>query len=430
MTVPAPPAGRLAVRADRALTAAGLTGPFRRDAALAVLLAAVTVLLLAVASADPVVTDLVGPVPATVQALVAGQTLLLCLRRVAPGSCLMLVAVAQAALSLLAPLEVTVRGPATAVAAYTCGTALPARRTGWLVALAALAETGGIVLAAARAGGGTGSTPAEVVSGVAVLAVGALAGSWVATRRRYLELVELRAGEAVAVQRARADAAVRRERTRMARELHDIAAHHLSAMVVQAGVVEQLVERDPPTARRTAGELRQQGRRTLRDLRTVVGTLREPGVVEDPGTDAPVPGLAGLDRLVDQVRALGTPVVLECRGEQPAPAPIADVTCHRVVQEALANAREHAPGAAVRVAVTTAPGRVLVEVENDPPLSPAAAREPRDGTRGYGLVGMRERAQLVGATFEAGPTTEGGWRVRLAVPVEQDEPDTTTEDTA
>ena len=420
--VPARP-DRLSAWFDRLGNAAGLRGRFRRDCALAVLLALLMAALPAVVLADPAVGGLLRPESAAVRAsfvLLIGQTLLLCLRRVAPELCVVLVVLVQGVISALLPLEATLNGPATAVAVYTCATLLPTRRTAWLVAGAALVGSGGVLVALVR-----DPAPAwgitQLLTGVVVLAAAALVGVSVATRRRYVELVRVHAAEALAAQRRRAEAAVGRERTRMARELHDIAAHHLSGMVVQAGVVEQLVDRDPERARRIAGEVRRQGRRTLRDLRMVVGTLREPGTGGRPEDDDPVPGLAELDRLVETARALGTPVDLEHRGRAVTAPPITDVTCYRVVQEALANAREHAPGAPVRITVTGAPGQVMIEVGSAPAGDPAE-HPAGDGMRGYGLVGMRERAQLVGAEFEAGPTADGGWLVRLVVPVEPSDP--------
>lgn len=426
LALPAPP-DRTSVWLDRRLTAVGLAGPLGRDIALAVLIALLMVGLLTVvmsAPADPRVSDLVPPAGTWTWAtytIVVVQSLLLGVRRVAPRLCLGLVVALQAAVPLLLPLEATLRGPATAVAAYTCATLLPTRRAGYVVTAAALMESAG-VLAAALSGPGAAAAvvAAQLVSGIGTLAVAALVGAAVATRRRYVELVRVRAAEVIAAQRDRAEAAVGRERTRMARELHDIAAHHLSGMVVQAGVVEQLVDRDPERARRIAGEVRRQGRRTLRDLRMVVGTLREPGTGGHPEDDDPVPGLAELDRLVETARDLGTPVDLERRGPAVTPPPITDVTCYRVVQEALANAREHAPGAPVRISVTGAPGQVAIEIGSAPAGDPAQC-PAGDGMRGFGLVGMRERAQLVGAEFEAGPTADGGWLVRLVVPVEPDD---------
>jgi signal transduction histidine kinase len=214
----------------------------------------------------------------------------------------------------------------------------------------------------------------------------------------------------------------------MARELHDIAAHHLSGMVVQTAVVERLIDRDPRAAKEAAAWIRAQGKETLHNLRLVVGALREPeagagadpDVLEDGG--APVPGLAVLDRLVRTARELGTPVDLVQEGVRQELPPIADVTFYRVAQEALSNAREHAPGAPARVLLRYCKSEVSLDVENEASPTPdhAGAGPSPDGHRGFGLAGMRERAQMIGATFDAGPAPSGGWRVTLRLPLERE----------
>jgi signal transduction histidine kinase len=130
------------------------------------------------------------------------------------------------------------------------------------------------------------------------------------------------------------------------------------------------------------------------------------------GTD-PVPGLADVGGLVEAARASGTEVEERTSGDLPALPPLADVTAYRTVQESLANARRHAPGSAVTLTLDARPTRLALEVEN---RLPAVAPAPAPG---YGLVGMRERAALVGGRLEAGPTGSGTWRVRLELPVEQ-----------
>jgi signal transduction histidine kinase len=199
----------------------------------------------------------------------------------------------------------------------------------------------------------------------------------------------------------------------MARELHDIAAHHLSGMVVQAAVVERLIDRDPQAAKEAAAWIRAQGRETLHNLRLVVGALRGPGG-DDLDEGAPVPGLAVLDRLVRTARELGTPVELVRDGEPVELPPIADVTFYRVVQEALANVREHAPGAPARIVLRYGVADVSLEVENAARPAPDRPRV----NRGFGLAGMQERAQLIGATLDTGPTPSGGWRVALRLPLD------------
>ncbi|OSY36473.1 MULTISPECIES: sensor histidine kinase [Pseudonocardia] len=417
---PVPGRGRLPERFDALLTAAGLIGPFRRDCALGVLVAgmmALVVGLLATGVDPDVAFD--PPGLAALLVLTTAQGLLLALRRTTPVLCLGLVVGMQVVVFAAVPPDLTLRGPAPLIAAYTCGVLLAPRRAARLVPAAALVESIGFVallFPVPSVGALIVPASAQLISAALTYGAATLIGAYIAARRGYVALLRARAAEAERAQRARTDDAVRRERSRMARELHDVAAHHLSGMVVQAAMVERLVDRDPEQARRIAGRVREQGRETLRDLRMVVGALRDPGSTgQAPEDDAPVPGLAALDRLVATTRELGTPVTVERRGEIPELPPIADVAGHRVVQEALANAREHAPGAAVRIVLERVSDELRIEIVNDAPDVPPTG--PGEG-RGFGLVGMRERAQLVGARFEAGPTGPGGWRVCLALRVE------------
>lgn len=424
--VTAPP---LSPRVDAALDGLGLTSPLRRDGALAALVAALSALAaLLPAVVEP--TLAVEPFPGTAVLLLVVQAVLLTGRRVAPQLCLAAV-VGLAVLTpfLLSPGEM-VRGPATTIAVYTCATLLPPRRVVVLVAASVGAECAAIVAATVVGAGPVVGAPVAVVvvqlvSVLLLHAAAALVGLHIATRRRYVEMAGTRAAAEIETHRVRADAAVMRERARMARELHDIAAHHLSAMVVQAAMIEKLVDRDPERAKRTAAAARRQGRETLRDLRMVVGALRDdtPGAEDTgPDGDVPVPGLAELDRLVATHRELGAAVTVEDDGRPTGLAPVADVTGYRVAQEALANARDHAPGAPVRLVLDRAPDTLTLTVEN--PLPAGGPAPVRDG-RGFGLAGMRERAQLVGAEFDSGPTAMGTWRVRLVLRATTDETEET-----
>jgi signal transduction histidine kinase len=250
---------------------------------------------------------------------------------------------------------------------------------------------------------------AAAAQAVAVVALGLVPALVVGSRRAVVaaQASELRA--LAREQDALLATALATQRTEMARELHDIAAHHLAAMVVQASVAERLVDRDPDAARRNIVELRTQGRATLHDLRLVVGALRERGEdaggLEDGG--GPVPGLAALAQLV-----AGTAAELCVVGAPHELPPVADVSVYRVAQEALSNARDHAPGAPVIVRVEHQEGATVLEVRNGPS---ATAPDPRPG--GLGLVGMRERAELIGADLDVGPCRDGGWRVRLEIPL-------------
>ena len=172
---------------------------------------------------------------------------------------------------------------------------------------------------------------------------------------------------------------------------------------------------------------RSQGKATLDSLRMMVGTLREPGESPQgmggengggagsaraaPG-DSPAPGLSALDRLVEGERASGAAVEVIRTGHAYDLPPVADATFYRVAQEALTNVRDHAPGARLWMRLGYSPSAVALEVENGPGAERA---EPSKPFRGMGLIGMRERAELIGAVLETGATDSGGWRVRITL---------------
>ncbi|MFU8947395.1 sensor histidine kinase [Mycetocola zhadangensis] len=432
-----PPPRRWA-RVDEELNRVGLRTPLARDAALAVVIA------LLGAAMVWVLVGLIGPTegfaPSTgstlaVLAVSTAQSLVLCIRRVQPVLCLVLVAVAQVALIALLPVGFGFRGLAAFVAAYTVGALLPIkpalRAVGVVVLFEVIAGLAASLLlsspapasdAVSAAAGGLGGIVPLLLLNLAVTAVltylaAVLVGSYVATRRTYVELVQLRAGEAIREQQARADSAIRAERSRMARELHDIAAHHLSGMVVQAGAVERLIDKDPQAAKDATAWIRSQGKETLANLRLVVGVLREPsasGAIDS----APVPGVGAIDELIDTAGNLGSAVTLERDGTPYPLAPIADVTLYRVLQEALSNARQHAAGQPISVTLSYREASVVLEVEN------GQSREERtDARSGLGLIGMRERAQIIGARLEAG-ASGNRWRVVLDVPANRADSET------
>lgn len=417
------------------LTALGLSTAFRRDAALALLVAAATgAVVVAVLLVDPALARAEGLAPShvvVVLVVLLAQALLLAGRRVRPLVCLWSVAVLQLVLVAAVPGGGTVRGAAPFVVAYTCGALLAARPLVRAVLGVVLLETAAVAVVTLVPGlapvGASGVWPVlgQLLGSVVTYAVGAVVGAYVATHRKYVDLLRIRAAEAVGAQRERTAAAIRAERSRMARELHDIAAHHLAGMVVQSAVVERLIDRDPRAAKEAAAWVRGQGKKTLRDLRLAVGALREPGGGADgaPDDGAPVPGLAALDRLVATARDLGTPVQLVREGRPRELAPIADITFHRIAQEALANAGEHACGAPVRVLLRYGETDVGLEVVNAAAPGRAGPALRAAGHRGFGLIGMGERAQMLGARFDAGPTAAGGWRVAVALPLDRAAPD-------
>ena len=194
------------------------------------------------------------------------------------------------------------------------------------------------------------------------------------------------------------------ERRRIAGELHDVAAHHLAGIVVQSAAVGRLIDRDPEAAKEAAAQLRAQSKKTLDGLRSVVGLLRE--------NATPVAGLRDLPDLISTTRDLGVEVTFNCSVPRPTLSPIADMAVYRVVQQAISNALQHASGAWLRIDVTQTGDQLETTVVNG---SSQRQGEPRTG--GVGLKVMQERAVAAGGTLETGPTPEGGWRVRLVVPV-------------
>jgi signal transduction histidine kinase len=203
--------------------------------------------------------------------------------------------------------------------------------------------------------------------------------------------------------------AVAEERARIARELHDVIAHSVSVMTVQAGAAEEMLRVDPARALEPVRAVQETGRGALVEMKRLVGMLREHD--EETGL-APQPGLAELERLVAQVRDAGLPVDLRIEGEaRPVPLGVG-LSAYRVVQEGLTNALKHAGPAAATVTVRYGADELAVEVAD----TGTAAVVPEGG--GHGLVGMRERVGVFGGTFRAGPRDGGGFEVSASLPLE------------
>ncbi|WP_405808234.1 MULTISPECIES: sensor histidine kinase [unclassified Streptomyces] len=208
------------------------------------------------------------------------------------------------------------------------------------------------------------------------------------------------------------------ERGRIARELHDVVAHHMSVISIQAQVAPHLVENPPEELKENLAGIRQNAVEALTELRRVLGVLRS----EDPSAEgvrhAPQPTLDRLAELVDNVRGAGLTVTTEITGEPRPLSPGVELSAFRIVQEALSNAMRHSPGAQVRVAVGHQPSAVTVRVTNSAPDRPAP---PSQGT-GHGLLGMRERAAMLGGELANGPTPDGGYEVTAILPADAPEP--------
>ncbi|MGA2927721.1 MAG: sensor histidine kinase [Solirubrobacteraceae bacterium] len=203
------------------------------------------------------------------------------------------------------------------------------------------------------------------------------------------------------------------ERLRIARELHDVLAHNISLINVQSGVALHLIDEKPEQARIALTAINEASTDALREVRSVLGVLRGTG---EHAPRTPTAGLDGLDDLVSRTNAAGVGVTLEVHGERrPLPASI-DLAAFRIVQESLTNIVRHASAGAAIVELTYGPEELTVKVDDDGPWPGAASAPDRDGG-GNGIPGMRERAVALGGTLDAGPRSNGGFRVRARIPL-------------
>jgi signal transduction histidine kinase len=248
-----------------------------------------------------------------------------------------------------------------------------------------------------------------------VLVMLLLGGSWLVgdsmrTRRAYTAELEQRA---MRLEREREDKALRavaEERARISRELHDVVAHHVSVIAVQAGAAWEEATTDP--AREALGLIQRTSRQVLAELRSMLDVPRADGV--GPAL-APQPSLLEVDRLVAQSQSAGLPVELVIAGE-PCPLPaLLGLAAYRVVQEALTNTLRHAGPAHARVEVRYGDNLLELEVTDD---GRATAGQTDNGSGGRGLIGMRERVALLGGELEVGPRPGGGFRVAAVIPID------------
>ncbi|MEV4947396.1 sensor histidine kinase [Streptomyces sp. NPDC053755] len=212
-----------------------------------------------------------------------------------------------------------------------------------------------------------------------------------------------------------ADRAVADERRRIARELHDIVAHHITTMQLMAGGARANLASDPDVAREALVTLEGSGRMALREMRQLLDVLRAGDDAEEAPT-APQPGVGDLARIVGETRRAGLPVDLDVRGEERPLPPSVGLTVFRIVQEALTNARKYAGRSRASVRLTYGTDGLAVEVSDD---GAGVAAAPSGS--GYGLMGMRERVALHGGTLEAGPLDGGGFRVAARLPLKAEE---------
>ena len=374
----------------------------------------------------------VGPRPwfAATAIPLAAEGLALVLWRSRPLVCQALVWSAEVATSLLLPAGYVASGYGQLVVSFSMGMRFPLRRTA--AALTALSLAYSAVDNWRDPPNQWELAMTRVLVNLAACLLPMLGGAALASSRRYehsrQELLRREHGRQLEV-------ALIQERRCLAGELHDVAAHHLAGIVVQAAALERLIDRDPQTARDAAQQLRRQAKETLSGLRSVVGLLRSDEEVEES-----TPGLRDLPELVASTRALGVDVELldgGLLGDEPgdgtthttsggvpsgdaaACMPVlsqrTDTAVFRVAQQSISNALQHAPGAPITVELRRTEDSLELTVLNGPAHRPST--DPGGG--GTGLTVMRERTDAVGGSLHAGPVEGGGWRVRLVLPLAQ-----------
>ncbi|MER7276389.1 sensor histidine kinase [Dactylosporangium sp. NPDC000244] len=380
--------------------------PFAQDIVLALVLLGISTLLESLARRAFGVVDLSAQLVYDTIGMVA-----VALRRRA-----LWVAVGWISLHILVPfagqMELVDGGLAVIVVTYTAAAYLPVRPA-MLATVAMWAPGMTLALVVGRTGASSFYPDAKIF--LIFNAMSALVcftvGRTVATRRAYIAALEDRARTAENTQRALTEKAVAEERRRIARELHDVVAHHVSVMGVLATGSRRMLSRDPGAADEALATIEETGRTALREMRRLLSVLRTE--TEPAGELAPQPGLAGIEGLVEQIREAGLPAVLRVDGEPGMLDPGVSLTLYRIVQEALTNALKHAGAATVEVRLTFTPTESTVEIcdtGRGPQLGSAAV--------GHGLLGMRERVMLYGGTLRTGPRPGGGYRVHARIPIE------------
>jgi signal transduction histidine kinase len=289
-----------------------------------------------------------------------------------------------------------------AVAMGTLAAQLPIRRSAlWAVAVTV------VLMGATAVNNPLGATGGGFVLIPANFAVALFAGIAVGNRRAYLDSMRDRAEREA---RRRID----EERLRIARELHDVVAHTMATINVQASAAAQLLTKRPEEAAESLAAIRAASKEGLRELRAILNVLRHADEPDDP--TEPAPGLARLDALAAGVRQAGLPVTVSVTGDaRPLPAVI-DLAAFRIIQEALTNSIRHAGPATASVTIGYQEAALLVEIADTG--RGATVRSEDNGGSGHGLRGMRERATAAGGTIEIGPGPSGGFRVAARFPLD------------
>jgi signal transduction histidine kinase len=259
----------------------------------------------------------------------------------------------------------------------------------------------------------------RIIPKVALFAIAWVVGDNIRTRRAYLAELVARAERLEREREEQAQRAVSEERARIARELHDVIAHNVSVMVVQASAGEEVFDKDPGKARESLSAVASTGRAALSELRRLLGVIRAEDDHEAAPSYAPQPGIEHLDELVRQVRETGLKVELSVLGEPRELPEAVGLTAYRIVQEALTNTLKHAHASAAEVSVRYVADALELQVLDDGRSDPAVNgnQVPPTPSPGHGLIGMRERVALFGGQLTAQRRPEQGYEVRARIPL-------------
>ncbi|MEV4329013.1 sensor histidine kinase [Streptomyces sp. NPDC049597] len=292
------------------------------------------------------------------------------------------------------------------IALYTVASTTD-RPTTWRVGLLTMAVLTGAAMS-------FGSTPWYTQENLGIFAwtgMAAAAGDAVRSRRAFVDAIRERAERAERTREEEAGRRVAEERLRIARDLHDVVAHHIALVNVQAGVAAHVMDKRPDQAKEALAHVREASRSALNELRATVGLLRQSGDPEAP--TEPAPGLAVLDELVATFRQAGLPVEVARADDGVTPPAAVDLAAYRIIQESLTNVRKHAgPEARAEVSVVRVGSTLEVTVIDNG----VDGQAPSDGG-GHGLIGMRERVAALGGVLTAGPRYGGGFRVQAILPL-------------
>jgi signal transduction histidine kinase len=298
--------------------------------------------------------------------------------------------------------------PAVLIATYSVGAYAPRPAGDVARVVAGVLVVAGLLVSVALDQFTVGSVAVMTATWVAA----AFVGDTVYSRRRYQEALEERARELEIERDQRAKLAAQEERARISRELHDVWAHTLTMVVVQAGAAEEVLDSSPEETRRALGRIQHASRQALAEVRRVIASDPDAPSERRP----PAPGVSSLPDLAEELQRSGVPVELSLAGGLEDLPKDVGLSAYRIVQQALTNTLTHGgPGVSARVDVRRENGALLIEVVDDG-LGASAPTDP--SRRGHGLIGMRERVALFGGERRAGPRPDGGFAVHARIPLE------------